>query len=57
MSKYDVEVEARLTALEAKVAALDSHSHDVPAVGDADVGSRVQRLVDKLGQTVDLSEV
>ena len=57
MSKYDVEVEARLTALEAKVAALEAHSHDVPAVGDADVGARVQRLVDKLGQTVDLSEV
>ena len=27
MSKYDVEVEARLNALEAKVAALESHSH------------------------------
>jgi hypothetical protein len=31
MSAYDVEVEARLKALEAKVAALESHSHDVPA--------------------------
>ncbi len=31
MSKYDVEVEGRLQALEAKVAALESHSHDVPA--------------------------
>ena len=31
MSKYDVEVEARLKALEAKVAALESHSHDAPA--------------------------
>ena len=28
MSKYDVEVEARLNALEAKVATLESHSHD-----------------------------
>jgi hypothetical protein len=31
MSAYDVEVEARMKALEAKVAALESHSHDVPA--------------------------
>ena len=33
MSKYDVEVEARLQKLEAAVAALESHSHDAP-VGD-----------------------
>ena len=59
MSKYAVEVEARLTALESKVAALESHSHDapVPAVGDADVAGRVQKLVDKLGQTVDLNGI
>ena len=31
MSKYDVEVEARLTKLEAAVKELQSHSHDVPA--------------------------
>ena len=31
MSAYDVEVESRLKALEAKVAALESHSHDAPA--------------------------
>ena len=38
MSKYDVEVEGRLQALEAKVAALESHSHDAPAAsGDVDV--------------------
>ena len=44
MSKYDVEVEARLNALEAKVAALESHSHDAPAVsGGAD--PRVDLLV------------
>ena len=30
MSKYDVEVEARLQKLEAAVAALESHSHDTP---------------------------
>ena len=59
MSKYDVEVESRLAKLEAAVAALESHSHDaaVPAVGDADVAGRVQKLVDKLGQTVDLNGI
>ena len=31
MSKYDVEVEARLTKLEAAVAALEKQSHDTPA--------------------------
>jgi len=31
MSKYDVEVEARLQALEKAVADLQSHSHDAPA--------------------------
>ena len=31
MSKYDVEVEARLQALEAAVAELQAHSHDAPA--------------------------
>ena len=35
MSKYDVEVEARLQALEKAVAELQSHSHDAPAVGGA----------------------
>ena len=33
MSQYDVEVEGRLKAHEAKVAALESHSHDAPAAG------------------------
>jgi len=37
MSKYDVEVEARLKALESKVAALESHSHDAPATTAVDV--------------------
>ena len=37
MSKYDVEVEARLKALEAKVATLESHSHDAPATTAVDV--------------------
>ena len=59
MSKYDVEVESRLSKLEAAVAALESHSHDVPATTavPAGVEERVQRLVDKLGAKVDLSGV
>tara|TARA_R100000008_G_scaffold58777_1_gene36575 strand:- start:74 stop:280 length:207 start_codon:yes stop_codon:yes gene_type:complete len=36
MSKYDVEVEGRLKALEAAVAELQSHSHDTPSGGDCD---------------------
>ena len=45
MSKYDVEVEARLNALEAKVAALESHSHDAPAAGS---DARLEAFVAKL---------
>ena len=44
MSKYDVEVEARLKALEAKVAALESHSHDTPASGGGDCSAVVDAL-------------
>ena len=37
MSKYDVEVESRLQALEKAVKELQSHSHDAPAAsGDVD---------------------
>ena len=46
MSKYDVEVEARLSKLEAAVAALESHSHDAaPATG---TDARVEQVVAKL---------
>ena len=45
MSKYDVEVEARLTKLEAAVAALEKHSHDTPAASGLDAESK-QRLDD-----------
>ncbi len=38
MSKYDVEVEARLTALEKAVKELQSHSHD------GDGGSEKERI-------------
>ena len=41
MSKYDVEVEARLQALEAKVIELESHSHET----SGGVDSRVDRIV------------
>jgi len=43
MSKYDVEVEARLSKLEAAVAALQSHEHDAaPATG---TDARVEQIV------------
>ena len=45
MSKYDVEVEARLTKLEAAVKELQSHSHDTPAASGLDAESK-QRLDD-----------
>ena len=58
MSKYDVEVEARLkkleatvsevvgmvSALETSVDGLKSHSHDAPPVATGDVGSVVAAL-------------
>ena len=45
MSKYDVEVESRLSKLEAAVAALQAHEHDVPATGgDARVDEIVATL-------------
>ena len=47
MSRYDVEVEARLSALETAVAALQSHSHDAPAVG-GDVAADLAKLEGKL---------
>ena len=48
MSKYDVEVESRLTALEKAVKELQSHSHDAPAVASSDADARlneVERLI------------
>ena len=47
MSKYDVEVEARLQKLEAAVAALESHSHDGGS-GGGDVASQLKYVVDEL---------
>ena len=34
MSKFDVEIDARVSALEKAVKELQSHSHDTPAAGD-----------------------
>ena len=57
MSKYDVEVESRLQALEAAVASLQAHSHEAPCdtgVG-GDVEAAVRALVkpDSLNTTAD----
>ena len=50
MSKYDVEVEARLQKLEAAVAALEKHSHDTPAVSGDTSGDH--ELLVNLEQTL-----
>ena len=57
MSKYDVEVEGRMQALEAAVASLQAHSHEAPCdtgVG-GDVEAAVRALVkpDSLNPTAD----
>ena len=50
MSKYDVEVEARLKKLEAAVKLLEEHSHpDRNATGD-DVSARVAEIEEKLNR-------
>ena len=46
MSKYDVEVEARLQALESAVATLQAHSHEAPC--DTGVGGDVEAAVKAL---------
>ena len=51
MSKYDVEVEKRLVALEAAVEALQAHSHDSNDSGDvaseiADLKKKVESMWD-----------
>ena len=57
MSKYDVEVESRLQALEAAVASLQAHSHEAPCdtVVGGDVEAEVRALVkpDSLNPTAD----
>ena len=58
MSKYDVEVEARLTKLEATVkdvvamvSALEAHSHDAPAPAD-NAATEDHEILIKLEQTL-----
>ena len=46
MSKYDVEVESRLQALEAAVASLQAHSHEAPS--DTGVGGDIEAAVKEL---------
>ena len=45
MSKYDVEVEARLTKLEKAVKELQSHSHDGGGGADSQRLDDVERLI------------
>ena len=45
MSKYDVEVESRLQALESAVATLQAHSHEAPCDTGGDLEAAVKALV------------
>ena len=45
MSKYDVEVEARLQALASAVATLQAHSHEAPCDTGGDLAAAVKALV------------
>ena len=57
MSKYDVEVESRLQALEAAVASLQAHSHEAPCDtgvgGDIEAADRALVKPDSLNPTAD----
>ena len=57
MSKYDVEVEGRLQALEAAVAALEAHSHEAPCdtgvSGDIEAAVRALVKTDSLNPTAE----
>ena len=53
MSKYDVEVEARLQALEAKVIELESHSHETSGGTDP----RVDKIIAHMAQREDVSDL
>ena len=55
MSKYDVEVEARLKKLEAAVAALQTHQHDTPASTGAD--PRVDKIIAHIAKKEDVSDL
>ena len=53
MSKYDVEVEARLQALEAKVIELESHSHET----SGSIDPRVDKIIAHMSQREDVSDL
>jgi hypothetical protein len=54
MSKYDVEVEARLKVLEKAVKELKSHSHKSSGGGcDGDLEAKVDNLIERLGRKMD----
>ena len=53
MSKYDVEVEARLKKLEAAVAALQTHSHD--SAGGTD--PRVDKIIAHLAKREPVDDI
>ena len=52
MSKYDVEVESRLKALEKAVKELKSHSHESSG-GGGDTQAQLDDLVARLGRKMD----
>ena len=58
MSKYDVEVEARLRAIEAEIASikkgLENHAHVGGAVDCAKCDARIDDLLEKLGRKMKL---
>ena len=56
MSRYDVEVEARLKKLEAAVAALQTHQHDTPAV-TAGTDPRVDKIIAHIAKKEDVSDI
>ena len=53
MSKYDVEVEARLKALEAKVIELESNSYETSGGTDP----RVDKIIAHMAQREDVSDL
>ena len=57
MSKYDVEVEARLKKLEAAVAALEKHSHDTPAPVATGTDPRVDQISAHIAKKEDVSDI
>jgi len=53
MSKYDMEVEERLQALEATVAELKNHSHETSGGSDP----RVDKIIAHMAQREDVSDL